>query len=293
MSDPLRVVVAGASSGIGEAIVRSLAKDGMRVYACARRSDRLDAIVSETPGVVGIQCDVSDEAQVIDFAAEVERQDRGIDVLVNCAGEIGPIGPMVETDSDRWVKTIGSNLFGTFYLCKHFTPLLRRGDSGLILNFSGGGAFDPFPNYSAYAVSKSAIVRLTETLAVELAEDGITVNAIAPGFVATDIHKGTLEAGPSRAGSDYHETTKKLLEKGSIPIEWPVACVQYLLATRQRGLTGKTISVSFDPWHSDEFGGLVAEINASDLYTMQRIDLRNLGDDDLKRTLESAPRGPE
>lgn len=292
MPELLRVVVAGASSGIGAAVVRALAEDGHHLHACARGSDRLATVVDSAPGAVATQCDVSEESQVISFVKEVGCREAGVDALINCVGAYGPIGPVEETDSDDWVRTIGTNLLGAYYLCKHFTPLLRNGNSATILNFAGGGAFNPFPNYSAYAVSKAAVVRLTETLAAELSRHRITVNAFAPGFVATGIHQATLEAGPAMAGAEFHEHTLKMLAEGAVPIEWPVACVRYMLSERARGLTGKTISISFDPWASEEFRRLIPEINDSGLYTMQRINLCHLEGDDLRRTLGSAPRWP-
>src|SRR5262249_9635289 len=99
-----------------------------------------------------------------------------------------------------WWQTIETNLRGAFLIAQHMVPLLRNGNWPRLINFSGGGAFSPLANYSAYACAKAAIVRLTECLAEELAPANIRVNAVAPGFVPTEMHQATLAAGESRAG---------------------------------------------------------------------------------------------
>jgi len=261
-------VITGASSGIGAALARALASDGSTLYVCARRADKLDDTVA-----FGYPCDVSREEQVAEFVAQVRARTPRVDALINCAGVFGAIGPLLETDSREWYETIKVNLYGTYLMTKHVAPLMVAERSPCVINFSGGGAFGPFPNYSAYAVSKAAVVRLTETLAVELAPRGVKVNAVAPGFVATEIHQATLRKGPGMAGVEHFERTRQLLREGSVPIEVPVACVRFLLSPQARELTGKTISASFDPWDTPEFVKAIPRINRSELYTLRRINL--------------------
>ena len=291
MKPAQRIVIAGASSGIGAALVRALAGDGHAVFACARREDRLRGLAQSLSGVFVRRCDVSQEADVEAFAAWVRSQADGVDALVNCAGGFGAIGPAAQTDSRAWWRTLETNLLGTYLIIKHLVPMMKPASRPRIINFSGGGAFEPFPRYSAYAVSKAAVVRLTETLAVELAPRGITVNAVAPGFVATEIHQDTLRSGVALAGAEHFERTRQRLREGGVPIEVPVACVRFLLSERAAGLTGKTLSASFDPWDSPAFVERIPQISASGLYTMQRINLVHLPDDDLRRALEEARDG--
>jgi len=280
-----RIVIAGASSGIGAALVRALAADGHAIFACARREERLRELAQDLPGLSVRRCDVSQEADVEAFVSWLRTQAERVDALVNCAGSFGAIGPVVETDSREWLRTLETNLFGTYLMVKHVVPLMT-GERPRIVNFSGGGAFDPFPNYSAYAVSKAGVVRLTETLAVELAPRGITVNAVAPGFVATELHQATLRRGAALAGRQQVEQTQQRLREGGVPIEVPVACVRFLLSERAEGLTGKTLSASFDPWASPAFAERIPQINASELYAMRRVNLIHLPDADLRRALE-------
>lgn len=288
MSEQRHVVITGASSGIGAALTRTLASDGFILYVCARRADKLNEVTEDNTIAFGFPCDVSQEGQVIEFVAQVCARAAHVDALINCAGSFGAIGPMLETNSREWYNTFEVNLYGTYLMTKHIVPLMVHERSPQIINFSGGGAFSPFPNYSAYAVSKAAVVRLTETLAVELASKGIKVNAIAPGFVASEIHQATLRAGRARAGDQHFDTTQRLLTSGSVRIEVPVACVQFLLSDQAGELTGKTISASFDPWGTPGFVELIPQINRSDLYTLRRINLINLPEQPLRDALSAA-----
>jgi 3-oxoacyl-[acyl-carrier protein] reductase len=225
---------------------------------------------------------------VREFVAWVGTQAPHVDALINCAGGFGAIGVLEATDSDEWWQTLRANLFGVYAMTKHVLPLMNGAADPRILNFSGGGAFNAFPHYSAYACSKAAVVRLTECLAEELQPRGIAVNAIAPGFVATEIHAATLAAGEALAGTAHYEATQKTLRDGGARLETVVECIRFLLGPQARGLTGKTISANFDPWRSEEFGAHVDDLVQSDVWTMRRINVVNLEDGPLKAALAEA-----
>lgn len=288
MSEQKHIVMTGVSSGIGAALTEALSTDGHILYVCARRANRLKEVTRNNTIAFGRPCDVSDEQQVIEFANWVIAQTPRVDALINCAGSLGAIGPLVETDSHEWLKTIEVNLYGIYLMVRHFVPLLLRGHNPRIINFSGGGAFEPFPNHTAYAVSKAGVVRLTETLAIELAPKGIYVNAVAPGFVATEIHQATLDIGPAKSGQEYFEDTVRLMREGSVPMAVPVGCVRFLLSDKAAGLTGKALSARYDPWDTPQFVDLIPQLNQSDLYTLRRINLINTPDVTLRNVLSSS-----
>lgn len=288
----LRIVITGASSGIGAALAQALAQDGHRVFICARRADRLAAVASPSSGIEARVCDVSDERQVAEFAAALSSKVEGLDVLINCAGGFGEIGPMATADSARWWRTIETNLKGTYLVTRHLLALLAKGNHARVINFAGGGAFSPYPNYSAYACSKTAIVRLTECLATELAPQNISVNAIAPGMVPTEMHNATLAAGEERAGRLQYRRTKAILEQAQPSMGNVVRCVRMMLSPSLDDLTGKTISSNFDPWQTQVFLSSLPEIVRSDLYTLRRVNVVNLPEGALRSTL-SRPWGDD
>lgn len=219
-----RAIVTGASRGIGRAVTEMLLAEGWDVWGVSRTD----------PGIAHeafwwVEWDLSDPAWGLNFVFGTEP----IDALVHCAGARGPHGPLTENDPDAWVQTIQTNLVGTYRVVKAALPLLQRAEDARILLFSGGGAFGPEPGYSAYAATKGATISLMETLAVELADTTVTVNAVAPGFIATDIHKGT----------PYEGRTEVLGAMANV-----VACVRHLLSPQARGLTGRTVSAQWDDW---------------------------------------------
>jgi NAD(P)-dependent dehydrogenase (short-subunit alcohol dehydrogenase family) len=288
MADAKCVILSGASSGIGAALTRALAEDGYRLFVCARRADLLEEVTDKGRLATAFSCDVTQEADVERFIDQVTSKTRRVYALINCAGVYGAIGPALKVDSAEWMSATQVNLFGVYLMTKHAARLMHAEDEPRIVNFAGGGAFDPLPNCSSYAVSKAACVRLTETLAVELAEQNIRVNAIAPGFIATDMHKATLTAGRDLAGDALYEITKAKLEDGSVPMSVPIDIVRFLLSSAAGRLSGRTLAASFDPWRTPVFADSIDAINESPLYTMQRINLVHLpADHPLRTTLQA------
>jgi 3-oxoacyl-[acyl-carrier protein] reductase len=157
---------------------------------------------------------------------------------------------------------------GAFFLCRTVVPEMIRAGRGKIVNMAGGGAATPFPRFTAYAASKAALVRFTETLAIEVAEYNIQVNAVAPGFVATRLHQETLAAG-TLAGAEFLRKTKEQLADGGVDPEIPARLVAFLASEKADRITGKFISGVWDDWA--DFDGHLDEIAKTDVYTLRRI----------------------
>ena len=160
------------------------------------------------------------------------------------------------------------NVTGTLLAIESCLAALRE-RGGSIVTFSGGGATGPLQRFDAYATSKAAIVRLTENLALELAGNGVRVNCVAPGFVATEMHNSTLEAGPELVGHDYYERTARELQSGGVPASEAAELVCVLLESDAIA-SGRLISAGWDPWREADFWRRLAE--DPDLGTLRRID---------------------
>lgn len=245
-----RILVAGASSGIGAALVTALTQDGHDVSGFGRKT-----------------CDVRHEPEVQQLFARMQDEEQGLDALIVTVGTFGAIGRVPFTDTYEWDDAFRTNVRGPYLLVKYGLPVLEKGARPRIITFAGGGAFGPFPRFSAYACSKAAVVRLTECLAAELKGRGIAVNAVAPGMVDTPIHQQTIKAGQSRAGTVQFQKTLEVQASG-VPMTVPVGCVRWLLSKAADGITGRTIAANFDPWASPEFAErLLAD---PDLCTLRR-----------------------
>jgi 3-oxoacyl-[acyl-carrier protein] reductase len=265
-------LVSGGSQGIGKAIVARLLSDGARVAFCARNPREVEAAARELaaigPDVLGFPADVTEEAQVQALVAACLERFGRIDVLVNNAAIYGPIGPSWDIDPAHWRQTIDVNLIGVFLLNRAVIPTMIRLGGGKIINVSGGGAANPFPRYSAYAASKAAVVRFTETLAVELAEHNIQVNAMAPGMVATRMHEQTLAAG-DLAGREFLRKTRDEVSRGGVDPSIPAALVAFLASKEADWITGKFIHAVWDRWA--DFDDHRDELAQTDVYTLRRI----------------------
>ena len=195
-----------------------------------------------------VPCDVSDPEQVESLFNKTEQRFGGLEILVNNAGLIKPIGPIEETNPVEWMKTIMVNLFGTYNCSRAAVPIMRKRGYGKIINMSGGGATSANPFFTAYSASKAGVVRLTDTLAAELKESHIDVNAIAPGAVYTQITRDIIDAG-EQAGEKLTTEALNVQESETEPTR-VTQLATFLASGESDGLTGRLISAIWDNWDS-------------------------------------------
>jgi NAD(P)-dependent dehydrogenase (short-subunit alcohol dehydrogenase family) len=265
-------IITGAGRGIGRAIALAFAQEGANIVVASRTLSEV-AETAEQARALGrhalvLKVDVCNRDEVERTVAQGLDEFGRLDILVNNAGTYGSIGPLVDSDPEKWVQTVRINLFGSFFCARAVLPFMIRERRGKIINLSGGGASSPLPNFSAYAASKAAIVRLTETLAEEVKPFNIQINAIAPGAVNTRLTDDLLAAGAA-AGEQMLAQARRQKEAGGVPPERAAALAVFLASDQSDGLTGRLISAVWDDWESMD--GRIDRIMASDLYTLRRV----------------------
>ncbi len=162
-------------------------------------------------------------------------------------------------------RDINTNIVGTMLCCKHVLPIMIENKKGKIINFSGGGATFPRINFSAYATSKAAIVRFTETVAEEVKKYGIDINAISPGSVYTKMIKEIIQAGKKSGESDLEGAIRIKNEGGDSP-ELPSKLCMFLASKESDGITGKLLSAVWDSVED------IKRSKSSMLFTLRRVD---------------------
>lgn len=268
-------VITGGSRGIGKAVAEAFLKRGARIAIAARKEKEMEAAARELRQLGDAICvrgDISDSKDLEKIFGTVADKIGSIDILVNCAGIQEPIGSFKDVNIDDWIENIHVNLIGTAMCCKAVLPAMIEKKAGKIINFSGGGAGYSRPNFSAYAISKTGIVRFTEILADEVRDFNIQVNAVAPGMIETKMLKGILEAGPEKSGRDFEQVLQRV-EKGFDSIENAADLVCWLASENSNWFSGRLISAVWDPWREWKAAGTGALDR--DMYTLRRIDGRN------------------
>ena len=200
-------LVTGAGAGIGRATALELARHGARKVVIVDRdltaaNDTADAVRAACAEAAVYQVDVSDEAAMNDLAAQVRNDHGVVDILVNNAG-IAMAGRFLETSPANWDDIVGINVRGVISGSRAFgAQMVERGEGGTIINIASAAAFLPSKSMVAYSTTKAAVLGFSESLRADLADEGITVTAVCPGFVNTNIAKNTVYAGMTAEQQD-------------------------------------------------------------------------------------------
>ncbi|MBI1915726.1 MAG: SDR family oxidoreductase [Planctomycetes bacterium] len=270
-------IITGANQGLGRTIAEHFVRDGASVLLVARGEELLRRTATELSAlaphagqrVLALKGDVACPESCREVVAHAVRELPGLCVLVNNAGIQGPIGRFEEVAWEDWLETVRVNLLGTALMCRGFIPHLRRKRYGKVINLSGGGAAAPRPRFSAYAATKAAVVRLTETLACELADAHVDVNAVAPGALNTRLLDEVLAAGPEKAGQEGYAKALAQRDQGGASPEQAAALVTFLASAQTDGISGRLFSAVWDDW--PRLARRREQLAQSDVYTLRRI----------------------
>ena len=251
MKLPDRVaLVTGGGRGIGRAIALAFAREGAHVAVTARTGAELDAVAAEIRALgrkaLAVPCDVGERAQVDEAVRRVAEGLGPVEILVNNAG-IAISAKLVDTDDALWERHLRVNLTGAFLMTRAALPGMLAARWGRIINIASIAGRQGYPYIAAYAASKHGLLGLTRALAQEVVTAGITVNAICPGYVATDLTWAGARNIQERTGRTYDEAVRTLAshspQKRLIEPE-EVAAVALLLASDEgRGVTAQAWNV--------------------------------------------------
>jgi NAD(P)-dependent dehydrogenase (short-subunit alcohol dehydrogenase family) len=250
MLDGVTAFVTGASQGIGRVIATELAADGANV-ALAARGDGIHEtadIIDDEERTFAVETDVTDEGSVeTSVAATVERFG-GLDCLVNNAGIAGPTKPVEEVTVEEWQGTMDVNVLGPFLCTKHAAPHLRESERGSVVNIGSISGKRPLRDRTPYAASKMAVIGLTRTLAFELGDDDVTVNAICPGATRGDRIDRVIQGQAESQGISFEEAKRRVFSEDAalgrlVEPEDVAGMVAYLAGDRARHVTAQDVNV--------------------------------------------------
>ena len=252
-------IVSGIGPGMGRDISLQFAEHGAKVVAGARTKDNVDAVVKEIEAAggqaVGVQLDITDQASC-DAAAATALETYGrIDVLVNNAFSDGDHRSFTSADLDNWRRTMEVNFFGTLQLTQAVVPAMKEQADGRIIMINSMSAVKIDPRFGAYASSKAALAAATKTLATELGQFGIRVNAVHPGYIWSDKQKMWFEYLASRNGITYEEQFEQIAGSAALrylPDSSEIAgAVVFFASDLAKPITGQALHVNAGHW----FGG--------------------------------------
>lgn len=269
------VIITGATGGLGKNITTSFLMEGANLILIGKDFRKLKKLKIELENIKAknqfidlITIDLSNLNSIEKIVKKKLIKISKIDVLINCAAIQGPVGKSWKNNFHEWMKTFNINFYSTMLMTNSILPFMIKKNSGSIINISGGGSTSSRPDFSSYAISKTAIVRYTEILSEELKNTSIKVNAIAPGVMATNMIKELLKNKKNISNSKELISAKKVLIEGDDMSKATDLCI-FLSSDESNGISGKLISAIWDPWTNFKKNKKI--LSKSDLYTLRRI----------------------
>ena len=235
-------LITGGGRGIGRAIALTFAQHGARVAVAARTREQVESVAQEIGGnALALVCDVANPANVAEIFGDIKP-----DILVNNAG-IAESATLTSTTDELWQRHLAINLSGTFYCTRAALPAMLEKRWGRIINIASIAAKTGAPYIAAYAASKHGVLGLTRVVALEVAASGVTVNAICPGYVDTDMVSRGVEQITSKTGRSAEEAIeilKRMSPQNRLVTAEEVAAMALLLASEEgRGINGQGINI--------------------------------------------------
>jgi 3-oxoacyl-[acyl-carrier protein] reductase len=252
------VLITGGGRGIGKRFALGFAQAGARVGLVSRTQAELDATKLEIEHAGGaalrLRADVRDLEQITAAVDRMRVVFGGVHVLIAAAAVQGPIGPFLDGKPKQWWEVIETNLLGVMHACRAVLPQMIERRSGKIIILTGPGAAEARPNFAAFAASEAGVVRLVETLAEEVRDHNVQVNAMLPGGTYTSMTDEIIQAG-SNAGTKDLEEAEHVRITGGVAPDKQIQLALFLASERSNHVSGKLISVH-DDWKRLEHGNV-------------------------------------
>jgi len=241
LNDKLALIT-GGGRGIGRAIALLFAQHGARIAVAARTREQVESVAREIGDTaISVVCDVASPASVAEMFADLKP-----DILVNNAG-VAESSTFINTSDELWHRHLAINLSGTFYCTRAALPAMLEKGWGRVINIASIAAKAGAPYIAAYAASKHGVLGLTRSVALEVATSGVTVNAICPGYVDTEMVERGVERITKRTGRSVEEaldTLKRMSPQNRLVTPEEVASMAFLLASEDgRGINGQGINI--------------------------------------------------
>ena len=260
-------LVTGASRGLGRAFAQALAQAGAKVAVLARTPEPLEEtaqMIRQHGGTAeAISCDVTVEQEVMRAVAFTEEQFGPVDLLINNAGVVTPLGPLWEVDAQEWWRSMEVNLRSALLCTRTVLPGMVERQQGCIINIASGAGTVGFANGSAYVVSKTALIRFTECVALDCAEKGVSVFSVHPGTVRTDMSEYLATSPEGRKHATWFgERYEEIL----VPIERAVNLIMQLASGQADVLSGRYLSINDN---LEQLTSKLEELQSGSFYTLR------------------------